>query len=80
MTSTSKAAALFASSMQPSEHATGEQIIAAIRDGLLRHGGLRGVVAYQAAEYGDHPETAAARMRWARDAVAGTSSWTFAAA
>jgi len=39
------------------------------RDGAARLG-RRGCAAAVAQEFGDHPETAVARMRWVRDQVA----------
>jgi len=65
MRSTGTAEALFASTLQPSEHPTAEQVTAAVRDSLRRHGGQQGCASICAAEYGDHPDTAPARMRWA---------------
>jgi hypothetical protein len=65
MMSTGTAEALFASTLQPSEHPTVEQVTAAVRDSLRRHGGQRGCASVCAAEYGEHPDTAPARMRWA---------------
>jgi hypothetical protein len=65
MTSTRTAEALFVSTLQPSAHPTAEQVTAAIRDSLRRHGGHQGCASVCAAEYGDHPDTAPARMRWA---------------
>jgi hypothetical protein len=38
----------------------------------VREFGSRGCAARVAQEFGDHPETAVARMRWARQAVAET--------
>jgi hypothetical protein len=35
--------------------------------------GIQGCAARVAQAYGDHPETAVLRMRWARATVAGTS-------
>jgi len=69
MTLTVGAEALFASHLQPSDHATPSQINAAIGASLRAHHGARGCAAACAAEYGDHPETAVARMRWALAAV-----------
>jgi hypothetical protein len=65
MTSPGTAEALFASTLQPSEHPTAEHVTAAIRDSLRRHGGRQGCASICAAEYGEHPDTAPARMRWA---------------
>jgi hypothetical protein len=65
MTTTIAAEALFASSLQPSDRPTAAQAIAAVRDSLQRHGGSHGCAVVSAAEYGAHPDTAPARMRWA---------------
>ncbi|BFU44863.1 hypothetical protein [Krasilnikovia sp. MM14-A1004] len=65
MSLTDQAAALFASCLQPSEHPGNAGIAAAIRSSLLTNGGAPGCAAVVAVEYGEHPETAAARMRWA---------------
>ena len=43
---------------------------AAIRATIRTHGGVRGCVAALAYEFGEHPETAAERMRRARAVVA----------
>jgi hypothetical protein len=58
------AEALFASYLQPSDHPTPEQVSVAVRDSL-RRGGEQGCAGVFAAEYGDHPEAAQQRMRWA---------------
>lgn len=60
-----RAEALFASDLQPSDHPTPAQIALAIHVSLLSRGGAKGCAAVMAAEYGEHPETAAVRMRWA---------------
>jgi hypothetical protein len=65
MTTTRAAQALFTSSLQPSDRPTVEQAVAALRHSLRRHGGSRGCAAVYATEYGEHPDTAPARMRWA---------------
>ena len=65
MTSTDTAEALFASTLEPSDHPTAEHVMAAVRDSLRRHRGQQGCASICAAEYGDHPDTAPARMRWA---------------
>jgi hypothetical protein len=65
-----RADALFASALQRSDEPTAAQVrlaIAAVTDTL----GPTGCAARVAQEYGEHPDTAAARMRWARTAVAG---------
>jgi len=63
--------ALFASSLQPSDQPDPAQVRVAITvtfDAL----GDTGCAARVAQEFGDHPETAVSRMRWARAATAGT--------
>lgn len=64
-----RAEALFASDLPVNtyDHATLE---AAIRAAIRTHHGSRGCAAVLAGEYGDHPETAVARMRWCVEAVA----------
>ena len=64
------AEALFTSPLQPSDRPTSPQIRAAIRASLRSHRGVRGCAAALAAEYGEHPESAAERMRWALSVVA----------
>jgi hypothetical protein len=59
------AEALFLSYLQPSDRPTAARIREAIRMSLRSHGGEAGCAAAVAAEYGEHPETAVARMRWA---------------
>jgi len=71
MTRVDDAEALFASALQPSDQPNAEQVSAAINASLRQHGGLRGCSALRATEYGDHPETASERMRWARLLVEG---------
>lgn len=62
------AEALFVSSLQPSDQPSRTQVGAAVDMALLVHGsgGCAGMVAE---EYGNHPDLAAARMRWAVAAV-----------
>ena len=64
-----QADALFASALQRSDELSDSQIRRAVAAALHGYGaaGCAGVVAQ---EFGDHPETAAARMRWARTAMA----------
>jgi hypothetical protein len=61
---TVRAQALFASSLQPSQRPTPTEVRAAIA-ATLRNRGAPGCAAAVATEYGDHPETASARMAWA---------------
>jgi len=70
-----RAEALFASDLQPSDRPSDAQVSRAIHTSLLVRGGAAGCAAAVAAEYGEHPEIAAPRMRWAlalasRDATA----------
>ena len=60
--------ALFVSALQCSEAPSAGQIRQAI-DVAVRAFGISGCAARVAQEFGDHPETAAARMRWARAAA-----------
>jgi hypothetical protein len=61
--------ALFASTLQRSDGCTAAQVRGAIT-AAIRQFGSRGCAARMAQEFGDHPGTAVARMRWARDRVA----------
>jgi hypothetical protein len=61
--------ALFASALQRSDGCTAAQVRDAIT-AAIRQFGSRGCAARMAQEFGDHPGTAVARMRWARDRVA----------
>ena len=60
--------ALFVSALQCSEAPSAGQLRQAI-DAAVRAFGVSGCAARVAQEFGDHPETAAARMRWARAAA-----------
>jgi len=75
---TFQADALFVSSLQRSDELSAVQIRQTIAAavGAFGQSGCAGRVAQ---EFGDHPETAAARMRWAR-AVAGQAFGQLAAA
>ena len=57
--------ALFASGLQPSDEPAAETVAQAINR-TIRRLGIRGCVALIAQEFGDHPDAAATRMRWAR--------------
>ena len=63
--STARADALFASSLQRSDKPTPAQVHQAVAAALAAFG-IRGCAARVAQAYGEHPETAAPRMRWAR--------------
>ena len=62
------AEALFVSSLQPSDQPSRAQIGVAVEAVLLLHGS-DGCADAVAQAYGDHPDLAAARMRWAAAAV-----------
>ncbi|GIF22990.1 hypothetical protein BJ973_000651 [Actinoplanes tereljensis] len=66
---TARAAALFASDLPASSRPSAPAVNEAIAEAVRRHGGTRGCVAHLATTYGDYPEFAAARMRWARAVV-----------
>jgi hypothetical protein len=66
-----RADALFASALQPSAEPSAMQIRQATAEAIGRYGG-RGCSARVAQSYGDHPDTAATRMRWARTAITAT--------
>ena len=61
--------ALFVSALQPSDAPTADMIAGAIASAMHRFG-PHGCAARMAQEFGDHPEAAAARMRWARQLAA----------
>jgi hypothetical protein len=65
----SRAQALFASDLSARREHTRTEITAAIRQAISAHHGLAGCAGQVAAAYGEHPETAAGRMRWARAAI-----------
>ncbi len=66
-----QAEALFTSDLSAFTHHTQATVEAAIRRAIRAHGGIRGCAGEAAAAYGEHPETAAPRMRWARAVVEG---------
>ena len=65
---TTLADALFASALQRSDHPTPGQIRQAIAAATAAYGGS-GCAARVAQAFGEHPETAVTRMRWARAAA-----------
>jgi hypothetical protein len=69
MLAAARAEALFTSHLSTGSRPGCEVVDEAIRDAVRSHGGVRGCAADVAYEYGDHPETAAPRMRWARELV-----------
>jgi hypothetical protein len=64
-----RAAALFASDLPAGSRPGRADVAAAIAGAVRMRGGTRGCVASLAGAYGDYPETAASRMRWARGVV-----------
>ena len=60
-----RAEALFTSDLSTGEPLDPPTVERVIRQSLTAHGGIHGCAAEMAAAYGDHPETAATRMRWA---------------
>ena len=68
--STARADALFVSALQRSEEPSAAQVQQAIA-AAIRAFGARGCAARVAQAYGEHPEIAVPRMRWARAVVEG---------
>ena len=66
---TARADALFASALQRSDKPSAAQVRQAIA-AAIRAFGARGCAARVAQAYGEDPETAVTRMRWARSEVA----------
>jgi hypothetical protein len=64
-----RAAALFVSDLSVTTDPSTVEVAAAIRLSLRTRGSARACAAEVAAAYGDYPELAARRMRWARDIV-----------
>jgi hypothetical protein len=70
--------ALFTSDLSARREYTRIEVATAIRRAIGTHHGTGGCVAEVAAAYGEHPETAARRMRWARaviDAINAPPAW-----
>jgi hypothetical protein len=65
-----RADALFVSSLQRSDQPSTGQVRQAVA-AAVREFGSRGCAGQVAAEFGEHPELAAARMRWALRLTAG---------
>jgi hypothetical protein len=65
MTIKTTAEALFVSSLQPSDRLSAARVEGAVHDSVLTHHGICGCADALAAEYGEHPDTAPDRMRWA---------------
>jgi hypothetical protein len=71
---TALADALFTSDLSARCEHTPIEVATAIRHAIGTHAGTGGCAAEVAAEYGEHPETAARRMRWARAVVDGINA------
>jgi len=76
--STARADALFASVLQRSDEPSAAQVRQAIA-AAIRAFGVRGCAARVAQAYGEHPETAVLRMRWARAVTKGDAEEVTAA-
>lgn len=63
---TARAEALFASGLPTDSRPNRAEATHAITTAVHRHGGVRGCAIEMAGAYGDRPESAARRMRWAR--------------
>jgi hypothetical protein len=74
-----RADALFVSALQRSDEPSARQVEQAVAAAIGVLGEL-GCAAGVAQAYGEHPETAVTRMRWARAMVAGASVMQRAAA
>ena len=66
--STARADALFASALQRSDQPSAAQVHQAVASAVATFG-IPGCAARVAQAYGEHPETATLRMRWARTVV-----------
>jgi hypothetical protein len=63
-----RAEALFVSALQRSAQPQAHEVRGAVTEAIRQYGS-HGCAALVAAEFGEHPETAAARMSWALQAV-----------
>lgn len=64
-----RAKALFTSDLSTYSHPTRAEVAAAIRNAVRTYGGTRCCTVEAGGEYGEHPETAMPRMRWALGVV-----------
>ena len=67
-----RAEALFASHLSADVELSPAEVTDAIRHAVRAYGGTRGCAVVVAGDYGDHPETAVPRIRWALQVVAAT--------
>jgi len=63
-----RCAALFCSGLQPSDAPTAGMVATAISRAVKQFG-VGGCAGRMAQEFGDHPDTAASRMRWVRQLI-----------
>jgi hypothetical protein len=66
---------VFVSALQRSDNPSTGQVRKAVAAAVRAHGG-RGCAQRVAQEFGDHPETAVARMRWARAVAGEVFAWS----
>jgi hypothetical protein len=64
-----RADALFASDLSARSYPGRATVADAISRAIAAYGGTGGCAGEVAAAYGDYPETAASRMRWARQVI-----------
>jgi hypothetical protein len=69
MLTVARAEALFASTLSACEPHDRAELKAAIAAAVREYHGVKGCAAQMAAEFGEHPEQAAQRMRWATAAA-----------
>lgn len=69
MMTAARAEALFTSHLTTGSHPSHDAVDEVIRLAVRAHGGVRGCAADVAAEYGDHPDLAVPRMRWALEVI-----------
>jgi hypothetical protein len=69
MLTAARAEALFTSDLATDSRPGRAEVADAIRRAVRHHGGAHGCAVEVAGEYGEHPETAAPRMRWALSTV-----------
>jgi len=73
-TAAAGAAALFASDLSSRCRPSQADVATAISTAIATHGGVRGCVEEVAAAYGECPESAVPRMRWALQTIQSTCS------
>jgi hypothetical protein len=73
LTMNARCEAVFCSGLQPSDAPTADMVAEAITCTVQRLG-IGGCVGRMAQEFGDHPDVAVERMRWARQLTAPASA------